>query len=162
MTPHPPSGEQTPDQSLRICQIVTIALAAGMLAFGGMVATIGPLDRPNVPTLTYVLLAAAGLAVAARIVVVPAAARSAAMAQGRRQTHLSSSSAPVASFMIQHFVAAATLEGPAFMCLIAYLLEGQAVALVVAACLLAMLLGSFPTRAKFRRHLERFAEELGE
>ena len=59
-------------------------------------------------------------------------------------------------------VAMALLEGAAFFACIAYLLEGQAVALVAVGVALALMLVRFPTEARVRAWLEQQAERLAQ
>lgn len=119
--------------NVRVMQIITLAMAMGVLAFG-VVAVL--LIRPEVaaePMIAYVAFALAiPLAIASFIV---------------PRLVVNSQPATVESFQTGLIVGLALVEGAAFLNLVAYLIEGQVYSLGMAAILLALMLIRFPTTA---------------
>jgi hypothetical protein len=158
-------------------QIIVGALAAGVLLFLGVVLVItreldGP--PPDVPLLTYMSVGfAVGALVAAMVVprLVVRGQRNALVAgkSGFQAGSIGGPSLPeaartlgplVAGYQTALIIRSAILEGAAFFCVIAYLIERRTPSLVAAGVLVLFLLSGFPTRGRIEEAIERERTEV--
>ncbi len=63
-------------------------------------------------------------------------------------------------FTTTHIIRMALLEGAAFFCLIAFMIEGKALALLAAAILLILMIAAYPTQSRVRNWLEEARNQL--
>jgi hypothetical protein len=152
-------------RATRTMQIIVGALAGGVLSFLCVVLVLGqqqagpPLGESM---LTYMSVVTAIVALVVAMIfpgIVIRGQRQAILA-GKPTLKAGSIGGPplpeaerelgplVAGYQTALIVRSAILEGPAFFCLMAYLLERQTLSLVGAGMLLVFLLGGFPTRSK--------------
>jgi len=176
-----PSNEQLQQRrgaAIRTLQIIVLSLALGALTF--LVVVVFVIEPPPAPAggqivasmLTYVSLAFAGLAIAARFIV-PAAM----IAAGRRRIAEKQASNDAArpgkavelnADMEQLYclnqtrtiVGAAIIEGTTFFLLIAFLMERQPLALAVAAALIAGIFANIPTESRVESWIENQLQRL--
>lgn len=138
-----------------IMRILIGALVTGILFFAGIAAFLRSQDQPpapETPVLTYIGLGFTALSVIARVFVIQAVE-----AAFRRRA--AASAPPVEQYWTQYqtnlIIGAALLEAPGFFLLIAYLLEGQTVALAAGLLLAAaMAVWHFTTRDKVERWVQ--------
>ena len=153
-------------------QIIVGSLASGVVMFSAValfLATQQPKPVPDVPLLTYMSIAAAPAAILAALTIPGLIMRNQrqAIAAGRPTlkagsiggTPLAEAEQSLGPFMGGYqtalIVRSAILEGPAFFCLMAYMLEGQAVSLVAAGVLLLFILSGMPTRSRVEEAIQR-------
>jgi hypothetical protein len=157
---------------LRTMRIIVIALAMGVLAFL-VVAVVIRQQNPNQPVpdppiITITALGFAGLQLILQAVIPGLIAtglrRQLAAGKWPRPGILSVPADDVvklcALYQTRLIIGAAIAEGAAFFLLIAYLLEGQLVALAGAAVMLALVLVRFPTRSGLEGWLSDQQEQL--
>ena len=161
----PAHVEQTPRQAIATCQVVTAAMAAGILLFGVVAFIIAPVSEGMGPAFNCVLLSVALVQVAARFVVIPLMKRPRPPVEGSPPdaasgAALSGSNGPVARFVVAHIVGCAMLEGAAFVCLISFMLTAYLPSILAAAAVLALIVASFPTEQALRRYLAAMVDEL--
>lgn len=141
--------------TVRTSQIIVAALVTGVLAFLGIVVALFSRGDGE-PLITWIAIAVAIVTVFASIVVSRMVTR-----QGLQSTDLPSPSGVddrfgvgtddrvlskvLAAYQTRLIVACAPLEGAAFFNLIAYMLEGQALSLIVAGMLMLLMAVRFPT-----------------
>jgi len=158
-------------RATRTMQIIVGALAWGVILFFLVVVFFlrqqqpGPL--PGEPILTYIS-GFAGLAAMLGAIVVPGM-----IIRGQRKDMLGGKLPPdagaggatrtdaerelgpiVASYQTALIVRSALVEGAAFFCLVAYMLEGQTLSLFAAGVLLAFLLRGIPTKSRVEDAVE--------
>lgn len=154
----------------RTTQIISTALTGGVAFFAAIVLVLSTQqprgDAPAVPILTYAAAGVALLAVVLRTVVpglIAAQARQAIVNRDASRVpqpavHNAAELGDVAPlmgmFQTRLIVGAALLEGGAFFCLVAYLLERQPLALIAAGVLFCFLLGQFPSVARVTGWIE--------
>lgn len=151
--PTPPNTENV----VRVAQIIAGALVLGVLMFAGVAVAIS-IGKPAAarPVVTYVALVVAGMMIVARYFV----PKSMASAQRRQAADAGTRgdaeewTALGMVYQTKTIVAFALLEGAAFLCLIAYTLEAQWVALAMAGVLLLLMAAGFPTRGQFETWAE--------
>jgi hypothetical protein len=170
-----PDAELTP-QILRVMQIIAGALLAGVSTFLVIVIVIrnGPGAPPPQAVFVMTPVAAVFLALLAPLAfMVPGIMTRSALRQinagtwpARAGASLSASASVGAKLIAVRqttlLVGLALLEGAAFNACIAYLLEGQVLALAVVGVAIALILSRFPTRERVRNWLERQASALAE
>jgi hypothetical protein len=158
---------------LRTMRIIVLTLAMGILAFG-VVAVVIRLEGPNQPVPDPPLITFIGLPFAASLFVlqgvVPnliAAGMRRRLAAGKWPPPGMAKSAPADDtgklcmlYQVRLLIGAALAESAAFFLLIAYLLEGQIVALAGAAVMLALVLVRFPSRSGLEDWLSDQQEQL--
>jgi hypothetical protein len=148
---------------------------ATSLAIGALFLRSERLFAPEPWSITVPLpavgLAVAALALAGSLVIpgLTANARREALARGELPAELklrgeaertTDAEALLAIYTTQQIVDVSLLEGAAFFNGVVFLLEGQALALVVALALLGVLLARFPTRATAESWLDRQSARL--
>jgi hypothetical protein len=170
-------------RGLKTTQIIVIALLVGVVALGGVffgLRAAGLMERDEAVAeavaLTPILIAFAGLQVLVVLVV-----RSAVITSARRKIRDGSvRAAPrrlgtrgdayleagdaghlFKAWMTRTIVTAACFEGGALMCLVAYLLEGEAIALIAAAVCAFLLATQIPTRGRLDQWLNGELLRLG-
>ncbi len=158
-------------------QIVTIALATGVLVFVGVVMVLfqndDPQDKDFQPLITYAAAAFGIVALLASTVVprlMDANTRRNFVAGNLPQMKNQMPPAGtgevgllVAMYHVRLIVSVAILEGAAFFNVIANMLEGQAISLAMVALLLVAIFFKFPTRSSIENWVEmqcRTIEEL--
>jgi hypothetical protein len=142
-------------------QIIVGALAGGVLSFFCVVLVLGqqqPGPPPDEPMLTYMSIVTAFVAIAVAMIFPGVVIRN------QRQSIQAGKSKPpeaarelgplVAGYQTALIIRSAILEGAAFFCLVAYMLERQTLSLFGAGMLLVFLLGGFPTRSKLEDVIE--------
>jgi hypothetical protein len=158
---------------LRIMRILVIALAMGILTFL-VVAIVVRQQDPNQPVPDPPIFTLTGLGFAGLQLILQAVIPGLVATRLRRQLAAGNwprlqMSAPVPMddvgklcmlYQTRLIVGAALVEGAAFFLLIAYLLEGQIVALAAAAVMLALVLVRFPTQAGLESWLSDQQEQL--
>lgn len=170
------------DERLRTIQIIVAALLAGVLVFTVFVlfskptiqrtAPAAPADRPaavTAPTPALSLVAIVVFAAALMIwLIVPsrlADREVAKIASGTWTPPAQSQTMPASLttdtgkllvvFTTRTIIAAALLEGPAFLGSAAYMIERRAFTLAIVACAVALIVITFPTRGRVLQWLER-------
>jgi hypothetical protein len=170
--------DAVPPGTLRTMQIITFAICMGLIFFGAIVLYLvlvqnqgQGLTKPP-PQVPVVSLLAAGLLVVTGVMsfVLPAAvARSnlRRIAAGtwsppRGMTPPPSTDAGKLLILRQTtlIIGLALLEGTGFMGCIGYMLEGQALALLVVAVALGLMLARFPTEGRVRGWLDEQQDQL--
>ncbi|MEX2093677.1 MAG: hypothetical protein WD971_13420 [Pirellulales bacterium] len=158
-------------RATRTMQIIVGALAGGVLSFFGVVLMFGQQQAgppPDEPMLTYMSVVTAFVALVMAIFFPGVVLRSQrqAMLAGTPPLEAGSIGGPplpeaerelgplVVGYQTALIVRCALLEGAAFFCLTAYLLERQTLSLVAAGMMLLFLLGGFPTRSKVEDAVE--------
>jgi hypothetical protein len=158
----PGSGVDLPAALVRMLQIIVGAMTTGCIFFLIIVLLIagGPDKSVNPsPVLTYVALVFAAAAVVARVIVPGIVA-----GQARRRIRQSQGDLPTASteptkqhsdadrlahgFAVRTILAAAMLEGAAFLFLVAYMVERTPHSVVFAIILIVALAAHFPTASR--------------
>lgn len=141
---------------LRTMQIIVGVLALGVLNFLAVVLFITGTsqDQPKTePFLSYIGAAGAALVIVVSMLVprlMGASARRSFSAEAK-----STSVRPLASaYQTLLIIRCALLEGAAFFCLVAHLLERQPIALVAAGVLLLVLVANFPTASRLEAWVE--------
>mgnify|MGYP001260938337 FL=1 len=142
-------------------QMIVGALAGGVLSFLGVVLVLGqqqPGPPPDQPMLTYMSIVATFVAIVMAMIIPGVVIRN------QRQAILAGKPKPpeaarelgplVAGYQTAIIIRRALVEGAAFFCLVAYMLERQSLSLVGAGVLLVFLLGGFPTRSKLEDAIE--------
>jgi len=166
----PSDDEGVPVSKLRTMQIITVALLLGVVIFLGIALTMraqgGFGEPPAQPLLTYLALGC-GLLMAVGHLVLPDLALGGMrrqIAQGTWQPTgedgqptgpVSQAAALLAFYQTRLLVTLALLEGGAFFCLIAYMLEGRLLAPLGASLLLGLMALRFPTRDGVEQWLDR-------
>ncbi|NOY40548.1 MAG: hypothetical protein GXP26_01750 [Planctomycetes bacterium] len=158
-------------------QIITVAMATGVLVFAGVVMLLfqddGQQDKDFQPLITYVA-AAFGIVALLSATVVPrlmdANTRKNFLAGNLPQMKNQMPPAEtgevgllVAMYQVRLIVGVAILEGAAFFNVIANMLEGQAISLAMVALLLVAIFFNFPTRSSIENWIAmqcRTIEEL--
>jgi len=149
-------------------QIIMASLVGGCVFFLAVVLSIrlrgGAAPAGPGPLLAYVAVGFAVMALVARAVVPTVLVRAGLRRLAARQTEASDPAGAVAAlwrlFSTRTIVCGAILEGAAFFALVAYLVEGAAIALAVALLLIAALALHFPTRSGTARWIQRQRESL--
>jgi hypothetical protein len=141
---------------LRAMQIIAGALAAGVLFFLGFVVVQAWRDGrgPSASSLiTYIAIGYSVLTVIGSVVVPGVLSRS--MQQSMSPQNTCPQIGPLTQrYQTLLIIRAAIIEGAAFFCLVAYMIERQAIALIAAAILLLLLGALIPTMSR----LESFVE----
>jgi hypothetical protein len=155
------------DARLRVARILTVAIIAGAVIAGAILITLRTQNPPQPPAqqpiVSYVGYAFAAICLLASVLVpgIILASFRKQIAQGRQPN----SSAPwpqppndlvswITLYQSSLIISLALLEGPTFLQLIAYFLEGQSISLGVALGLVACMILKFPTRAGVERWIE--------
>jgi branched-subunit amino acid transport protein len=161
-------------------QIIVGSLASGVVMFSAValfLATQQPKPAPDVPLLSYMSIAAAPAAILAALTIPGLIMRSQrqAIVAGRPTLKAGSiggipfaeaeqSLGPfMGGFQTALIVRSAILEGAAFFCLMAFMLEGQTASLVAAGVLLLIILSGMPTRSRVEETIQlqrRAVDEL--
>jgi hypothetical protein len=168
---------ESPDVTaqVRVMQIIVAALSVGVLSFGGFVLATGSgaeKAEPEILTLGSIVLAVVGGAMS---FVLPA------LVVSRNRRSIASGTWPAASgnqprqavpdtdagkllavYQTQLIIGAALLEGPAFVGLLAYMLEGHWAGLLVGAVCLLALMAKFPTRHGVQGWLDQQMQQIKE
>lgn len=150
---------------MRKLQIIVSSQAAGVIAFAAVVlflvhfSLVGPLIQGIDPPITWILLGIACTAFATRFVVVPGIVAKGRKSIGTGQTPMQMTRPAfgttgwtqadhlVSLYTVKTVVGVALCEGPAFMMLIAYLLEGNPMTFVAFGVFLVAVFLHFPTVA---------------
>lgn len=134
-------------QQVRVMQIIVFALAMGVVTLGLVVLlVVGPSERQEVPGkefepfISYVGAAAAVVCTVVGVVL--------PRQMSRQMPHT------VETYQTTLIIGAALFEGPAFLNVMAYMLEGQAFSLAIAAVLLVFILLLFPTASRVEEWIE--------
>lgn len=144
------------NQAVRVMQIITGALVMGAVMFG-VVATMMALNRaapnPNAPPPTPILTwLAAGMALmelGVRAVIPDLIARQAiARMQGSLDDSVQSQLRLATVYQTRLIIGMALCEGATFFALIAWLIEGDVLAIGTAGFLILVMLSAFPTRGR--------------
>lgn len=168
----PPSAELTLDRRIQVMRIILVALMGGvgaLMVIAVVMRTGGQFGPPREnPVITYVSFAyAAGIFAAHAFVPNRVAA-----GVRRRLAGDVAPSAPddtglspdekslCAAYQTRLIVAAALVEGAAFMFLIAYMIEGNWISLAAGVACLVLLAAKFPTENGVRRWMEAQQELL--
>ncbi len=172
------TGQTNAAIQVRVTQIITIALAMSCAAFLAVAIVLRTGDdakpKPEMPMLTYAAIGVAAMCIIGRFVVPSvvvvsgrrAIVRETAAANETAKT-TASSDPPADSvsrlytlFQAKTIVAGALLEGPAFLAIVAYWIEGSVVGLVVAGVLIVGILLGFPQRTSVEHWIEEQWHEL--
>ena len=140
-------------------QIIVLALAAGVVAFGAIAFSMGPMVEPgDQPIITYVFAGFAVMMAPARLLVPSlfASQNRRAIAAGTWRPSGGAQAAPrtergkfATICQTKVIVGSALLEGAAFANLIAYMIEGQMLSAVISVLLLFGILLGLPTPGRF-------------
>jgi hypothetical protein len=157
---------------LRTMRIIVSALALGVMTLFVVVVVMRQQNPnrpvPDPPIITFIALGFAGLQFVLQAVIpnLMAAGARRRIAAGQWPPGMGAS-VPADDlgklcmlYQVRLVVGAALVEGAAFFLLIAYLLEGQIVALAGAAVMLALVLVRFPTRSGLEGWLSDQQEQL--
>jgi hypothetical protein len=155
----------------RTIQIIVGAMAAGVLAFLGIVFYLVSRNPnaavPAEPIVTYLAIGMALVTVIASLIVpgIVASRMRQSLVDGRssqwglvqnvpRAAELGDVTALAVIYQTRTIIGTALLEGSAFLASVAYLLEHQRYAAYVASVLLLLLLGQIPTTARIEAWME--------
>jgi hypothetical protein len=158
-------------------QIIVCALAAGVITFLAVTILVIPqaaqAASPKPPFLTYTSLGMAIVVVVAWLFVpgLAAAGMKKAIIDGKSDDWGIVKNLPNAAelgyvvplavvFQTKTIIAAALLEGAAFFCTVAYLIEHQPIALYVAVALAILILTQIPTLSRFESWLDSESTSL--
>lgn len=178
------SWQEQIGRRVHLAQIIVVALLIGCLVMLMVAVLVGArLERPRlgqeVTFLTFVGVLISLAAVAARLVVpalIVASARQ-AIVRGESlsprseagQVRLAEFLAETGdagrlwlAFLAKTSVACALLEGPAFLCLVAYMFEQTPLSLAIALGLMAALVLHFPTRSGVIHWIENQLEQVAQ
>jgi hypothetical protein len=134
----------------RVLQIVVGALVMGVTLFGAFVVFTALKKPPEGMTLSYIAVGFGALMVVLHVVV-PSIVERAALAN---QSVGSGSQALVDVYFIRTIIAAALLDGAAFMSLVAVMQEHRPWVLGVTAVLLVLMIMQIPSRTRIEQWLE--------
>lgn len=157
--------------AVRTIQIIVCALAAGVIVFLGVTIFVIPRTAraapPDKPILTYTSIGMAVAVIAAWLIVpnVVTAGMRRSIIGGKSDDWGLVKNLPNAAelgdvvplavaYQTRTIVAAALLEGAAFFATIAYMIERQPIALVVAIVFALLILSQIPTLSRFESWLE--------
>lgn len=166
-------------RATRTMQIIVGSLATGVVMFGAVtlvLATQQPKPVPDTPLLTYMSIVAAPVAILIAFMFPSVLVRSQrrAILAGKPTLNVGSIGGEplpeaeqnlgpyLAGYQTALIVRSAILEGAAFFCLIAFMLEGQTVSLVAVGVLLLLLLSGVPTRSRVEEAIERERRAVNE
>jgi hypothetical protein len=139
---------ETPEQTVRLLQIISGALVLGVLLMAGIaVVALGSLEAP--PQGTVISGLGAGFAVVAfvlHLVVPSVAARQQARSGGERQLY--------GAYVTKTILGLSLLEGAAFMNLVALMVEHNWWSLAIAGGLVFWMLTMFPTTTRVEDWVE--------
>jgi hypothetical protein len=158
-----------------ITQVIAGAIVTGALIFLGIAVYVvqahGVQNAPEVPLLSYVASAFVAVNMVLSFIIPDAVVRSRLVAIATRkgtgrQPALAGeprdATALLAVYQTRTIVAYALLEGAALFAGIAYLLEGEPLALIAATGAVLVMLLNFPTRGRVERWLELQQSRLDE
>jgi hypothetical protein len=160
-------GSQFPNKAgaVRVLQIITFALAQGVVVFGVVVLFLnGAAVNGQPEILTWTALGMAGLMIVMHFVIPPVFSRAAL--SGLKAADLKDKSEDGIfeligpAFQTQHIVACALLEAAAFFNLIAYMIEKSLYPLVAAGVLIALILIRMPTTTRIEFWVSDRAREI--
>ncbi len=165
--PDETSSRDLPLAQVRVMQMITGALVAGVLGFLAVVLVIqqqqAQAGQPPLQTAIISLVAAGGFVVMFGVwLILPPTLIRQGLAQiaGKPADPPNETRTLLALKQTTHIVACALLEGPAFFALTAYMVERQPYTLGIAlACVLLILL-SFPTQERMQRWLDEQLDRL--
>ncbi len=137
--------------SVLTCQIIVAALIAGVVTFSGFALFAGLGDgaeQDGQPSLSFVMVAVAVVTVLARFVVPPV------LVASQRRNALDGNEEIerenfLGLFVTKTIVENALPEGACFMCIVAYVVEGQWWLFAVVGAVVALMAIGFPTQGKF-------------
>jgi len=137
-----------PDERIRVMQILTLAMAAGVVMFGVVaVLIVGALNEPPDGQLVSLLgLAFAGLAFVLHLIVPGIIANQNVVADGETDWY--------AVLQVRTIIGLALLEGAAFFNLVACIFEHNWWSLAVAGGLVFWMLARFPTTTGVEQWIE--------
>ncbi len=153
------SSPQTPtfEQSVRTAQIICVAMAMGVATFAAVAIFLRAGKSPGESLLSY-LAAAFSLGAGALSVVVPSFVtgnqspdQSASAARGNQDESADDLIPLVALYQTRLIIGLALLEGAAFFCLAAFLLEGHWWTLAPAGILWVFILAQFPITGRIEQ-----------
>ena len=156
-----PQSENPLAQQVKVLQIIILAMVMGVVMFAG-IAMAMQREPSGDSLLSYTAAGMALFGIVARVVV-PAAIVGKLRQQLAEETGLSAEAATArlaTMYQTRTIVAAALVEGPALIALVAYLMEGKLMALGCAAVMLATLATLFPTANSARSWLEGQTAQL--
>lgn len=146
---------QTPEQAVKAAQIVTFAMVAGIVSFGGIAVVVGGLHQDEDAFLSMIL-GGISLGPIVMSLVLPSL-----ISPERIQSRQTGAGSSVSPEMVPYQVMftrvllrSGILEGAALLNLIAYLLEGQWWSIGLAGVILLILLTNFPTASRFHHYAE--------
>lgn len=166
-------------QATQTMQIIVGALAAGVVLFflvTLVVAANGERQVPETPLISYMAIAATPMAILMALIVPGVVMRShrEAIVAGNATSQEEAASVPplpaeeekllplMGGYQTALILRTAILEGAAFLCLTAYMLEGQAWVLIGAGLLLLFMLAAMPTRSRVEDAIERERQAANE
>jgi hypothetical protein len=176
------SWQERVGRSLVVLQVIVTAMVVGCMLFLAITLFLQPEPKPlggnQTPILTYVGLGLAGVVLVVRTIVPGRVVAAGRQAIARDLGPVLARSSPnlladpdrggeladrlAALFTTRTIVACAPIEGAAFFQLVAYLAEGQLLALGVAITLILVLGGHFPTRSAIVSWIEAQARRIDE
>lgn len=138
---------QDPEQTVRVLQIITVSLVAGVLLFGGIaVFGLGALDGPPEGfVVSAVGAVVAGGAFVLHLIIPAAIARQAGTAPAWGLYGM---------YLTKTIVGLAILEGAAFLNIIATIIEHNGWSLAIAGGLVFWMLALFPTKTRVAHWVE--------
>lgn len=145
---------QTLDETLRSTQIIAGALIAGVVMFGVVATFVGAGADPGEPLVGYIaiLFAVSGLVMRSVFPgTITARKRNeirARVVSGEIDESHEMTAALYPLYQTKTIIEYALIEGPAFFVLIAFIVTSRTWVLAVAAALLAVMVLTFPTRAR--------------
>jgi hypothetical protein len=134
----------------RILQIVVSALVVGVLMFGGFVGLTALKKPPQDTTLSFIAVGFGALMIVLHVIV-PGIVERAALAN---QSVGSGDEQLVRVYFTRTIIAAALLEGAAFLSLVAVMQEHQPWVLGVTAALVVLMVMQIPSRTRIEHWLE--------
>lgn len=153
------------ESRVRVMQIITLALAMGIVSFM-IVAIVIRQQQGQPPATSMVTYLALGYAPIMLILQLSVPKMVSPARKPASSSRLEDLAQPAASglgdvgmlcniYQTRLIVAAALLEGAAFFALVAYLTEGNILTLIVAVVMLGCILARFPTVSKVERWIEQ-------
>jgi hypothetical protein len=141
----------TPEQAIRVMQIIAIALVMGVVLFALIaVFMLGALDEPADGFIVSLIGAAFASGAFVMHLIVPSLMTGSAAGDGAASDELSH----YQRYQAKLIVGLALLEGAAFFNIIATIIEHNWWSLAIAGCLVFWMLAMFPTRTRVKHWIE--------
>ena len=175
--------DESLNPQLRATQVIIVALVMGALSFLAITVFMSPMfsgdaavpaqpEAPRQPLILYIALGLTGLALLARFVipnVFDAAARQSLSEDTTIHHDGPADRSDIEGKLMAYYqrrliVAAALIEGPTFLMIVAYMIEHQRLALGLSVALIGLIAAHFPTQARVSNwliHQRRLIKELG-